>query len=126
VTSPSATKHKSVDVEFRDGEYVVGRGTQRVIWFVRQDKSWRGALHCPGASAAEVDSGPGTVWESVITVPLAPGSQVMKVTVSPLAEQPRSALDYLLAPRLRPPKKTVRTCFVVDSRGALVRKNASA
>ncbi len=115
-TPPEA---KLVEVEVVDGEYVAGRGTKRVIWFVRQGKDWRGVMHCPGAQSAELESGPGTVWESQLRVPLAPGTEVMKVTVSPRPEPPRSALDYLLAPTLHPKKATSRRYFVVTSRGLL-------
>ncbi|HVW30056.1 MAG TPA: hypothetical protein VHC69_32070 [Polyangiaceae bacterium] len=107
---------RAAPVELVDYARVVPYGEARVTWFVRKGDGWTRAAEWPGATVEARDAGPGTVWERVVTVELAPGTELLRVESRPRAEAPKDPLSYLdrRTPRAR---ATRRTRYRVDVGG---------
>lgn len=107
-----------VRVQLVLGEYVAPRGHKKVSWLVRRADAWVPAGTVPGAVTESLAAGPGTIWESSVTLDLDAGAEVVRVISAPRAEQ-RSVLDYLAAAPPRAESTTRRTTFRVKADGQL-------
>ncbi len=101
-------------------EVVVARGHERTTWLIREGSGWRPASGSPGASVTVLEPAPGTVWERVIDLALAPGSRLMRVDSRPAPLRRRDPLEHLQREARLAPRWVRRLVFVVDRRGALV------
>jgi len=104
-------------VELIDDERIVPYGAARTTWFVRRGVSWVKAAEWPGATTERRDSGPGTVWERAVLVPLPPGTELMRVETRPRKVAPVDPLSYLSRETRRPPRSTRRTRYRVEPGG---------
>jgi hypothetical protein len=109
-----------VRVELFEAEVVAGRGSRKTTWLVAQNDGWIPVDRHPRATIESLTSGPGTVWERRIEVPLAPGTRLVRIESEPLPEPPRDALSHLTRGRRAPSRKSRKTELVVGPRGELV------
>jgi len=108
-------------IEVVDAEVIVPRGRRMTTWFVRYNDGWLRAVEHPNATVQQLQSGPGTVWERRIEIPLPKGTRVCRVDSSPAGEAPRDALAHLAGGRRSPKRTTRRIELSVGPRGELVR-----
>jgi hypothetical protein len=106
-------------VALTNSERIVERGTLHVTWFVRRARAWVAADRWPGARVEQLESGPGTVWESRIELDVPAGAELMRVESRPMRGERLSALEFLERERKRPPRRVRRTYYRVGSRGEL-------
>jgi hypothetical protein len=107
-------------IELTYCERIVGRGNQRTAWFVKTGHAWTKASEWPGATVEHRDSGPGTVWEQVVSLDVPPGTELMRVDSRPRATPRKDPLAYLRSGAKDPPRATRRSLFRVDGAGKLV------
>jgi hypothetical protein len=110
-----------VAIELLQQECVVPRGTAEITWWVSHERGWISAHEWPGARTDQLDAGPGTIWQTRITLELAVGTTLMRVESRPRVEGRRDAMDYLSREVRSAAHQTVRTYHRVDRRGRLVR-----
>jgi hypothetical protein len=100
-------------------ETVTAGGTRKATWLVFSGHKWVSLKDVPDAEFTQLDPGPGTIWETAATVPVAPGAWLQKVVTTPLREQRRDPMSYL-SNEVRGARRHVeRAYFRVNTRGAL-------
>jgi hypothetical protein len=63
------------------------------------------------------------VWQELLTLQLAKGSELKQLISEPLPPKPRSAFDYLQRAVRNPPRKIREVLYTVDAAGELQRKD---
>jgi len=112
-------------VELNETERIVPHGAARTTWLVRHGRGWTRATDCPGASTAQREAGPGTVWERVVSLVLPAGTELMRVESRPRRPPARDPLSYLEKSSSKVPRATERTLYRVGV-GGRVRRVVSA
>jgi hypothetical protein len=64
------------------------------------------------------------VWQELLTLQLAPGSELKQIISEPERPKARSAFDYLRRQVRNPPRRTRELHYTVDAAGELQRKQA--
>ncbi len=109
-----------VEIELREYERVVSRGTHRETWRVQVEDEALSACAWPGARMESLDRQRGVVWERSITLSLPVGSIVELVIRTPMTQQRASALDHLMGRTSREVEHQRCRQFRVTASGKLV------
>jgi len=99
-------------------EFVTGRGSATVGWFVPLNDGVVRAHRHPSARVEVLERGPSIVWRRRVTLALARGSVLTRVESRPRAEA-RTAFEHLTGGSRAPARRAVRTRYRVDSGGQL-------
>lgn len=118
------TGQKLEQVELVDGEYVVAHGTSRVAWLVRQGEAWVASRQVPGCRVAARDAGPGTIWETAVTLEVPRGTELVRVERRPRPRgRGRDPFDFLGQEIRSAERLERRTQFTVGPHGTLRRRS---
>lgn len=112
-----------VTVRVTCNESVVAGGTRTIQWHVRDGKAWIAAHRHPSCISERCKSTAGVVWQELLTLQLAKGSELKQLISEPLPPKPRSAFDYLQRAVRNPPRKIREVLYTVDAAGELQRKD---
>ena len=102
-------------------EAVVQRGTERVTWLVHHSGEWLSARDVPGVELTQLDTGPGTIWETSAEMSLEPGSWLMQIRRRPRGRGFADPMRYLEGEVRRAREHVAHQYFVVGPRGQLAR-----
>lgn len=110
----------TAQVVLTTSETVAERGITRVTWRIKEGDGWVGAAEHPGAALERVDAGPGTVWETRITIELPVGTLLTRIESRPAPYPERGVLEYLSREVRLPPRRVKKALYRVGRRGELV------
>jgi hypothetical protein len=99
-------------------EFVTGRGSATVGWFVPLNDGVVRAHRHPSARVDVLERGPGIVWRRKVTLALGRGAVLTRIESRPRAEA-RDAFEHLTGGSRGPARRAVRTSYRVDAGGRL-------
>lgn len=106
-------------VELVDSETIVAHGSCTVRWFVEVGEQWVPASESAAARVERLDAGPGTVWQSRVSVELPRGTWLLRQESRPGTAKRRDPFDYLAREVRTAARRVRRSYFVVGPSGTL-------
>lgn len=106
-------------VHLSASETVTAGGTRKTTWLVYAGHTWISVKDFPEAEFASLDAGPGTIWETLASLWVLPGTWLQKVVTTPLREKQSDPLSFLRKEVRGVGRKVERSYFRVNTRGGL-------